>query len=84
MYVQKKEEVRNDHAGERAREPYHVRLPRAAGREDVGLGDVLKRATTAVGIKPCGGCERRAAALNRWLVFSGGHPTGGRKGREAF
>jgi hypothetical protein len=38
--------------------------------DDVGLGDVLKRGTTALGIKPCGGCERRAAALNRWLVLS--------------
>jgi hypothetical protein len=34
----------------------------------VGLGDVIKRATTAVGIKPCSGCGRRAAALNR-IVF---------------
>jgi hypothetical protein len=23
-----------------------------------------------MGIKPCGGCERRAAALNRWVHFS--------------
>jgi len=72
MYVQKKERARNDHADENAREPYRVRLPRAIADEDVGLGDVLKRATSAIGIKPCGGCERRAAALNRWLVFSGG------------
>jgi hypothetical protein len=33
-------------------------------------------------VKPCGGCERRAAALNRLLVFSGGHPKGGRKSEE--
>jgi len=72
MYVQKKEHGRNDHADESARDPYRVRLPRAIADEDVGLGDVLKRATSAVGVKPCGGCERRAAALNRWLVFSGG------------
>ena len=30
----------------------------------------LKRVTLAAGITPCGGCERRAAALNRWLVFT--------------
>jgi hypothetical protein len=32
---------------------------------------VIKRATTTVGLKPCGGCARRAAALNHWLTFSG-------------
>jgi hypothetical protein len=30
-----------------------------------------ERATSAVGIRPCGSCERRAAALNRLLIFSG-------------
>jgi hypothetical protein len=35
------------------------------------LGDVIKRATYAIGIRACGGCERRASALNRWMVFSG-------------
>jgi len=54
-------------------QPYHVRLPRFVADEDVGLGDVVKRVTYAVGVKPCGGCERRAAALNRWLVFTGLH-----------
>jgi len=77
MYVQRKERARSDHARESAREPYRVRLSRATSGADVGLGDVLKRAASAVGVKPCGGCERRAAALNRWLVFSGGHSNGG-------
>jgi hypothetical protein len=31
----------------------------------VGLGDVVAGATTAVGIKPCGGCARRKAAMNK-------------------
>lgn len=53
------------------REPYRVRLPGFISEEDVGLGDVIKHATYAIGIKPCGGCDRRAAALNRWMVFSG-------------
>lgn len=51
--------------------PYRVRLPGFVNDEQVGLGDVIKRATSAIGIKPCGGCARRAAALNRWMVFSG-------------
>ncbi len=76
MYVQKKEQARNDHANESAYQPYRVRLPRAIAEGDVGFGNALKRATSAVGIKPCGGCERRATALNRWFVFSGGRPKG--------
>jgi hypothetical protein len=71
MYLQ--EPARSDHTLESVREGYRVRLPRAIGDEDVGLGDVLKRATSAIGVRPSGGCERRAAALNRWLVFPGRH-----------
>lgn len=34
--------------------------------QDVGLGDVVARGIKALfGIKPCAGCERRKAALNR-------------------
>jgi hypothetical protein len=51
--------------------PRRVRLPGFVRDEDIGLGDVIKRATYAMGIKPCGGCERRAAALNRRIVFTG-------------
>lgn len=53
--------------------PYHIRLPEFLIDEPVGLGDVIKRATSVVGFRPCGGCERRAALLNRWLVFSRGN-----------
>jgi hypothetical protein len=56
---------------EGGRKPYRVRLPGFVSEEDVGLGDTIKRATSTVGITPCGGCNRRAAALNRWMVFSG-------------
>lgn len=51
--------------------PRRIRLPGFVSDEDLGLGDVVKRATSAVGVKPCGGCERRAVALNRWMVFTG-------------
>jgi hypothetical protein len=50
---------------------YRVNLPGFISDKEVGLGDVIKQATYAVGIKPCGGCARRAAALNRWMTFSG-------------
>jgi hypothetical protein len=53
--------------------PYRIRLPGFVAGKEVGLGDVIKRATSAVGIRPCVGCERRAAALNRWFVFTGRH-----------
>lgn len=53
-----------------AHQPYRVRLPGFIMKEETGLGDAIKRLTYAAGIKPCGGCERRAAALNRWMVFS--------------
>jgi hypothetical protein len=49
------------------REPHRVRLPGFLVEEEIGLGDAIKRVTYAMGIKACGGCERRAAALNRWM-----------------
>jgi hypothetical protein len=59
----------------RKSQPYRVRLPGfARSAQDVGLGDAVRRATSTVGIRHCGGCKRRAAALNRWMVFSGRRP----------
>jgi hypothetical protein len=52
------------------REPHRVRLPGFLIEEDVGLGDIVKRATSYIGVKPCGGCRRRADALNRWMTFT--------------
>ncbi len=63
------EKDRNNH--ERERPAHRLRLPGFITDEDVGLGDAVKRMTYAVGITPCGGCEQRAATLNRWLAFSG-------------
>jgi hypothetical protein len=53
---------------------HRMRLPGFINDEEVGVGDVIKRATSYLGIRPCGGCERRAAALNRWMVFAGRRP----------
>jgi hypothetical protein len=52
-------------------EPHRVRLPGFIAETEVGLGEVIKRATSLVGIRPCGSCLERAANLNRWMVFSG-------------
>jgi hypothetical protein len=53
--------------------PHRVRLPGFITEEEIGLGDAIKRATFYFGIQPCGGCEHRAVALNRWMVFTNGH-----------
>ena len=34
-----------------------------------GLGDVVAAVTSAVGIKPCGGCKKRQATLNKIMPF---------------
>ena len=49
--------------------------PHYQGR-DRGLGDTIKRATEAVGIKPCGGCQKRREALNKLTekLYSKGKP----------
>ncbi len=65
------EETTDNQQEKSARQPYRVRLPGFISEEAIGLGDVIKRATSAAGIRPCSGCEKRAAALNQWLTFSG-------------
>jgi hypothetical protein len=53
------------------RHPYRARLPGFVSDKDIGLGDAIKHVTYTLGIKPCSGCKHRAAALNRWFVFTG-------------
>jgi hypothetical protein len=48
---------------------YVVRLPGFLVETEIGLGDVIKKVTYAMRVPPCGGCERRAAALNRRIHF---------------
>jgi len=60
---------RTDRAS-KERQPRRVRLPGFVSDEEIGLGDVIKRVTSSMGFRPCGGCERRAAALNQWVVFT--------------
>jgi len=50
--------------------PLRVRLPGFITDDEIGLGDAIKRVTYALGIGACGGCEQRASALNRWMVFT--------------
>jgi hypothetical protein len=52
-------------------EPFRLRLPGFVAGDEIGLGDVIKRATRVFGLKHCGSCEGRTAALNRWIKFTG-------------
>jgi hypothetical protein len=54
-----------------AHSPHRVRLPGFIADEEIGLGDMIKRATSYFKVRPCGGCEQRAVSLNRWTVFTG-------------
>jgi hypothetical protein len=58
----------NEHDKE-AREPHRVRLPGfiTNNNDEIGLGDVVKRAAY---VQPWVRCERRATALNRWMLFT--------------
>lgn len=56
---------------EGALKPRVVRLPGFVAGEHVGLGDVIKRASSVAGIRPCSGCEQRARQLNSRLAFTG-------------
>ena len=61
---------KNQGSSDQKEPSYRMRLPGFITEEEIGLGDAVKRTTSYLGIKPCGGCEQRAAALNRWLVFT--------------
>ncbi len=58
------------HAAPAARSAVRVRLPGFVQEEQIGLGDVVTRTAYTVGITPCGGCQRRAQVLNRWVSFT--------------
>ena len=53
-------------AEEPERRPHNMRLPMFVADEPVGLGDVLKHATSTIGIRPCGGCAKRGGARTVW------------------
>jgi hypothetical protein len=63
-------EEKKEPRGKAEREPDRIRLPGFIKEEEIGLGDAIKRVTYAMGIKPCAGCEKRAATLNRWMRFT--------------
>jgi hypothetical protein len=46
-----------------------VRVPWTQGSAEIGLGDVMRRLTSALRIPDCPGCGRRAERLNRLVSF---------------
>jgi hypothetical protein len=66
----KKRKTPQEHRESPEHKSHRIRLPGFLIEEETGLGDMVKRITYSMGIKPCRGCERRAAALNRWMRFS--------------
>ena len=59
----------------------HVPMLRGLPQEGIGVGDLVKRMTDAMGIKACRGCERRRQKWNRW-VLKGKSPRGVIKGSD--
>jgi len=66
----KKTKKNQEPAQENRAAQHRVRLPGFLLEEEIGLGDVIKKVTYAMGVSPCSGCERRAAALNHWVRFT--------------
>jgi hypothetical protein len=48
-----------------------ARIPTPFRVDQIGLGDVISMTTSAIGIRPCRSCEKRAQFLNRYVVFTG-------------
>jgi len=65
-------EEQNKQSSEEPKVPRHeIHLPGFLVQEKVGLGAAIKRVTYRLGVKrPCRGCDQRAAALDRWMVFT--------------
>jgi hypothetical protein len=53
------------------RQPRRIRLPSFVVDDQIGLGDVIHRATSYLGIGDCGACASRRESLNRRVVFAG-------------
>lgn len=48
-----------------------IRLPGLI-KEEIGLGDAIKKVTKFIGIKPCSSCDERAKKLNSHVILTSG------------
>ena len=46
-----------------------LRLKVPGLKKSIGAGDVVRKATEALGIEHCSDCDRRKERMNRWLRF---------------
>lgn len=53
--------------------PARLNLPGFITDEQIGLGDLVTRVTRSLGVPTCGGCVKRAQALNGWVSFGPRH-----------
>jgi len=44
-------------------------LKHPEGMKSKGLGDTIAKVTSAIGIKPCGGCKKRQEILNKKFPY---------------
>jgi hypothetical protein len=63
-------EEKKEPTGKHEHKPLRIHLPGFILEEEIGLGSAIKYVTSAMGVKPCAGCEKRAAALDRWVRFT--------------
>jgi hypothetical protein len=63
-------ETERTETDKQASQPFRVRLPGFIVQDQVGLGDVIKRATYVMGFTLCAACEKRVAWLNRSVIFT--------------
>ncbi|MEU4066323.1 hypothetical protein AB0F25_28675 [Streptomyces wedmorensis] len=64
---------RDEQRKREGRARHDIRLPGFVREDEIGLGDLVSRATSAAGVRPCGGCARRARRMNEWVTFSKRH-----------
>lgn len=53
-----------------------VRVPGFVADREVGLGELIKRATSTIGLRPCTGCQQRAARLDKAVTLRGSRHRG--------
>jgi hypothetical protein len=51
------------------RPPLRLAVPRKLLKDELGLGQLIRRMTDALQIPSCGGCRRRAEILDAAVVF---------------
>jgi hypothetical protein len=53
---------------------HELRVPiKAISQQGIGMGDMVKHLTNAVGFKTCQSCEQRRQKLNRWMIKGTGN-----------